>query len=124
MSDMPLLDIQQLTSSNNILIIGNRNTGKTELIKHIVSLQEPNTKIYLFTRDTNDYNFKGMVQKQVYKNCIDTIMNQDSSGYPEPKVETVKVSKKDKIKQIFKEIIMCLERKEESEKELEELSGG
>jgi len=121
---MPLLDIQQLTSSNNILIIGNRNTGKTELIKHIVSLQEPNTKIYLFTRDTNDYNFKGMVQKQVYKNCIDTIMNQDSSGYPEPKVETVKVSKKDKIKQIFKEIIMCLERKEESEKELEELSGG
>jgi len=41
--------------------------------------------------------------------------------YPEPKVEVIKVSKKDRIKQIFKEITMCLERKDELEKELEKL---
>lgn len=79
MSVIPLLEVHNLTSLNNILILGKINTGKTELIKHIVSLQEPNTKIYLFVRDTNDYNIKGMSQKQVYKNCLDTITNQEST---------------------------------------------
>ena len=71
---------------------------------------------------------KGFIRNIVFDTDFDTIMH-NIPEYPvistpcETTIttETVPVSRKDRIKQLFKELITCVERKEQIEKELEEL---
>lgn len=68
------LDQSLLKTSNNILIIGSRHCGKTELTKHIISLQEPNTKFYLFTTNPDSFKFQGMHYKDINQKNLDAII--------------------------------------------------
>jgi energy-coupling factor transporter ATP-binding protein EcfA2 len=64
--------------AKNILIIGKENSGKTELIKHIISLQEPNTIFYLLTQQHFSYNCKGSNEIETLKKSYLDIIIQNS----------------------------------------------
>ena len=64
----------------NILIIGNRSTGKTELVKHILSLHDENTRFYIFTKTTSNMNkyidnTKGTFYYELNETNIKSILN-------------------------------------------------
>jgi hypothetical protein len=87
-----------------------------------------NTNIYNYSqidfkvREKLNYISGKHFKKEIeFDEYFDTIMHEIPE-YPAPKPpEEKSISKKDKIKSLFKELTTCLERKEQIEKELEEL---
>lgn len=74
---IPQLDPKIIKTSTNTLIIGNRACGKTELIRHIVSLYEPSTKFYLFTTKFNCPIIKGQYYDEILEGRLNAIIKSN-----------------------------------------------
>lgn len=84
-TEKSLLNIQKLSQTEfsnkpkNILILGPRASGKTELIKYIISLLQHQTKFYLFTSQPESYNVKGDVLTEINEVYLNKIIENNTN---------------------------------------------